>query len=92
MPKRKREDDDQAATAATSFKQQRVQLKLKTNVAKLRHAFKVAKGFERQKLSRRRKDAESGKTENKSVERIDDEVAALKVPIYGSHFSVSAMF
>jgi len=80
MPKRKRENDSPGATAATSFKQQRVQLKLKTNAAKLRHAFKVAKGFERQKLSRRRKDAESGKNEKKkSVERIDDEVAALKV-------------
>ena len=78
MPKRKREDDGEEPVSEVTFKQKRVQLKLKTNVGKLRHAFKVAKGFERQKLSRRRKDAESGK-KDRSVETIDGEVVALKV-------------
>ncbi|KAK5163948.1 uncharacterized protein LTR77_010344 [Saxophila tyrrhenica] len=78
MPKRKRNDDGEDDPAPNiSVKKRRVQIKLKSNVAKLRHAFKVAKGFERQKLSRRRKDAVS-KLKEKDVDRIDAEVAALK--------------
>lgn len=76
MPKRKREPED--VSAGGSAKQQRVQHKLSQATRNLSHAFKVAKGFERQKLSRRHK---SAKEQNKAVDeaRIDAEIAALKV-------------
>lgn len=79
MPKRKREDDDDASgDVVPSAQRQRIQHKLKQGTVKLGHAFKVAKGFERQKLGRRRKTAGAQKKE-KDVERIDAEIAALKV-------------
>lgn len=80
MPKRKREDDggDSAATAKPAgIKQQRVAYKLQQGVRKVAHAFKLAKGFERQKLSRRRKTA-TAQQKTQDVERIDAEIVALK--------------
>jgi hypothetical protein len=80
MPKRKRDNEDgDASDEKHGAQQQRIQFKLKQGVVKLGHAFKVAKGFERQKLSRRRKTAVSEKQEEKDVQRIDAETAAIKV-------------
>ena len=79
MPKRKRDDGDlQEVESHRGAKQQRVQHKLKVGVTKLGHAFKVAKGFERQKLGRRRKTAVAEKNDN-DISRIDTEIDALKV-------------
>ena len=84
MPKRKREEDDEAegngagkVAKSGGIKQQRVAYKLQQGVRKVAHAFKLAKGFERQKLSRRRKTATS-QQKQQDVERIDAEIAALK--------------
>lgn len=86
--KRKRVDDTTDETEGISVKQQRVRYKLKADVAKLRHAFKVAKGFERQKLGRRSKDAAAGKG-SRDEKKVEAEIAALRVSqssrrIYGS--------
>ena len=79
MPKRKRgEDIDDAPEPNNGARAQRVRHKLQQGTVKLGHAFKVAKGFERQKLGRRRKNAiaQSNATD---VKRIDAEAAAVKV-------------
>ena len=79
MPKRKREDGDAPdAESRNGVKQRRTEHKLKLGAIKLGHAFKVAKGFERQKLGRRRKNAVSQNNPN-DVKRIDAEIEALKV-------------
>jgi len=80
MPKRKREvDDEKSAPAANNgAKAQRVRHKLHQGTVKLGHAFKIAKGFERQKISRRRKNA-AAQSNAKDVQRIDAEAAAVKV-------------
>ena len=79
MPKRKRDDgDDEDTEGRNSVKQRRVEHKLKLGATKLGHAFKLAKRFERQKLSRRRKSAVS-ESNVKDVARIDSEIEALKV-------------
>ena len=80
MPKRKRDEDggaDPVVARPGGIKQQRVTYKLQQGVRKVAHAFKLAKGFERQKLSRRRKTAAS-QQKAQDVERIDAEIAALK--------------
>lgn len=79
MPKRKREDGEvEGSPEPADPKQKRLQLKLEQGTVKLGHAFKVAKGFERQKLGRRQKTAASEKNE-KNAQRIETEIAALKV-------------
>lgn len=80
MPKRKRDGsvDADSGDVALGAQQQRIQYKLKQGTMKLGHAFKVAKGFERQKLGRRRKSAVAEKGA-KDVQRIDAEIVALKV-------------
>ena len=82
MPKRKRDDDlgEVSATEGSKIRQQNIQRKGEQATVKLRHAFKVVKGFERQKLGRRRKNAVA-ENDEKDVERIDSEIAALKVPL-----------
>ncbi|KAI7139001.1 hypothetical protein KC337_g52 [Hortaea werneckii] len=67
-----------ATRAPDGAKQQRVQHKLKQGEVKFGHAFKLAKGFERQKLGRRQKSAGAEKKEQ-DVQRINAEIAALKV-------------
>ncbi|KAI7090248.1 hypothetical protein KC356_g1666 [Hortaea werneckii] len=66
-----------ATRAPDGAKQQRVQHKLKQGEVKVGHAFKLAKGFERQKLGRRQKSAGAEKKEQ-DVQRINAEIAALK--------------
>ncbi|RMY33648.1 hypothetical protein D0865_14402 [Hortaea werneckii] len=66
-----------ATCAPDGAKQQRVQHKLKQGVVKIGHAFKLAKGFERQKLGRRQKSAGAEKKEQ-DIRRINAEIAALK--------------
>lgn len=78
MPKRKRDDEDVQDDAGGGAKARRVEHKLKLGATKVGHAFKIAKGFERQKLGRRQKDAKS-RGDASNVERIDAEIGALKV-------------
>nr|POF17880.1 protein bud22 [Quercus suber] len=79
MPKRKRDSEDaEPSSGPLSAQQQRFVFKFKQGTAKLGHAFKTAKGFERQKLGRRRKTA-AQESNAKDVQRIDAEIAALKV-------------
>nr|POE64926.1 protein bud22 [Quercus suber] len=79
MPKRKRDGEDaESSSAPLSAHQQRFLFKFKQGTAKLGHAFKTAKGFERQKLGRRRKTA-IDESNAKDVQRIDAEIAALKI-------------
>lgn len=79
MPKRKRDAGDSEDTKGSAgIKRQRIEHKLKLGATKIGHAFKVAKGFERQKLGRRRKTAVS-ESNVKDVARIDSEIEALKV-------------
>ncbi len=61
-----------------SAKRVRVDFKLNTGIAKLKHALKVARGFEGQKTGKRkRKFASEGNQD--AVLRIDAEAEALKV-------------
>jgi hypothetical protein len=81
MSKRKRSaDDDEDATggAPDIRKQRRILYAFSQGAHQLAQAFKLAKGFERQKLGRRRKDADAQK-DYRGMRRIDEEVAALKV-------------
>jgi hypothetical protein len=88
MSKRKRDDDTEEITekapetVVADPKQKRLQLKLHQGTVKLGHAFKIAKGFERQKLGRRQKTAAAAKNE-KDAQRVETEIAALKVREYG---------
>ncbi|KAI6901285.1 hypothetical protein KC318_g14002, partial [Hortaea werneckii] len=66
-----------ATRAPDGAKRQRVQHKLKQGVVKVGHAFKLAKGFERQKLGRRQKSVGAEKKEQ-DIRRINAEIAALK--------------
>lgn len=61
-----------------SIRQLRTEQKLEHGQKLLFRAFKTAKGFERQKLGRRRKTA-SADDDTKDMERIDAEVTVLKV-------------
>ena len=78
MPKRKREGSAEDDTAPGGAKAQRITFKLNQGAVKVGHAFKVAKGFERQKLGRRQKQAKE-KNDAKAAERIESEIEALKV-------------
>ena len=85
MPKRKREDEDVGDSLVEnegvdpSVKIHAARLKSKTvqSVKKLHDALKLARGFERQKLGRRQKDATKQKNE-KELQRLKEEVLALK--------------
>nr|OQO29387.1 hypothetical protein B0A51_03169 [Rachicladosporium sp. CCFEE 5018] len=84
MPKRKRDGDggDQQAVSHSDSvpkgaQHQRVQHKLAQGAVKLGHAFKIAKGFERQKLGRRQKTVKAAKDVT-GERRIESEIAALK--------------
>lgn len=86
MPKRKRSDDSEqpaaaapaASDRATARQRKHLPPRLEQGKKALNKALRVSRGFERQKLSRRRKAAEKeGKA--KEVERIDAEIEALKV-------------
>lgn len=78
MPKRKREGSAEDAAAPVGAKAQRITFKLNQAAVKVGHAFKVAKGFERQKLGRRQKQAKQN-SDAKAAERIENEIEALKV-------------
>lgn len=84
MPKRKRDGEWDAPTAETtkeqsiSMRQHRVEAKITNGHKLLNRAFRTAKGFERQKLGRRRKTA-IAKSDAKDVARIDAETEAIKV-------------
>lgn len=94
MPKRKRDprstaDDSDSdshshphSAAPRATAKQRKQLPPKIDLGKksLTKALQVSRGFERQKLSRRRKTAEKEGKAN-DVSRIDGEIEALKVCI-----------
>lgn len=78
MPKRKREGSADDGAAPAGARAQRITFKLNQGAVKVGHAFKVAKGFERQKLGRRQKQAKQN-SDAKAAERIDNEIEALKV-------------
>jgi hypothetical protein len=83
MPKRKRDvnegnDGGSGEEQGKSLRQRRVEHKLDHGRKLVSRAFKTAKGFERQKLSRRRKTA-CDKGDAKDVTRIDAEIEAIKV-------------
>ena len=81
MPKRKREGGDAPdEDSRSNVKQRRTEHKLKLGAIKLGHAFKVAKGFERQKLGRRRKNAVAQSNQS-DLTRIDAEIEAIKVRV-----------
>ncbi|PSK54773.1 Protein bud22 [Elsinoe australis] len=79
MPKRKREDGSVEAEGAKQKSLRTLQAEAKVHHGQnlIHRAFKTAKGFERQKLGRRRKTALS-KKDDKDVARIDAETEALK--------------
>jgi hypothetical protein len=80
MSKRKRstEDLEESTSHVPDIrKQRRILYAFSQGAHQLAQAFKLAKGFERQKLGRRRKDAEAQK-DYRGMRRIDEEVAALK--------------
>jgi len=82
MPKRKRDDLAEKTTTDTrqpSLKQLRAEQKLHHGRDLLARAFRTARGFERQKLGRRRKAASSSTGDARDGVRIDAEVVALKV-------------
>lgn len=83
MPKRKREGAESPEASSCeeqtkSMRQRRVEHKVDQGHKILNKAFKTAKGFERQKLGRRRKTA-CEKGDRQDVERIDAETEAIKV-------------
>jgi hypothetical protein len=78
MPKRKREDiEGPRSDSRTSGSQERATKKIHYGKTVIHRALKLAKGFERQKLSRRQKTAKKGTAEE--LKRIEDEIEALKV-------------
>ena len=78
MVKRKREEDGAEPIERRAKRTRNVERELRIGVMKLGHAFKVSKGFERQKLGRRQKKA-AAQDDQKDLVRIDSEIAALKV-------------
>lgn len=82
MPKRKRDgslsNPETASNHILTTRQRRVEYKIAHGQKLLARAFKTAKGFERQKLGRRRKTA-GAKSDTKDITRIDAETEALKV-------------
>jgi len=82
MPKRKRDDADEgdrtvASVKHTELSRQRASEKILHGKKVLHRALKLAKGFERQKLSRRQKIATKA-SQDADLKRIDDEILALK--------------
>jgi hypothetical protein len=84
MPKRKRADDEGGARTEEPEKQRltlraaRLEQKIEHGSLLLSRALKTARGFERQKLGRRQKQARS-KNDRPQLARLEDEVQALKV-------------
>lgn len=84
MPKRKRDGSESPVegggeeNVGKSVRQRRTEHKLDEGYRLLNRAFKTAKGFERQKLGRRRKTA-CDKGDAKDVIRIDAEIESIKV-------------
>lgn len=77
MPKRKRDTSDHEGSRAQSMRKKDVSEKLARSQKALHRALKTAKGFERQKLSKRLKHATAQRDE-KNVARINREIDALK--------------
>lgn len=89
MPKRKRDGSESPQEGGDeeqgkSLRQRRVEHKLDQGYKLLNRAFRLAKGFERQKLGRRRKTA-AEKGDAQDVVRIDAETEAIKVRPYLSY-------
>jgi hypothetical protein len=80
MAKRKRDDETSKPTGLVGAKGARIQYKVETSTAKVRHAFKVARGFERPKMDKRRRAAAAADTKTvDDIERIESERSALQV-------------
>ncbi|EEP76436.1 predicted protein [Uncinocarpus reesii 1704] len=82
MPKRKREDVDENPASnpeprKLTLRATRLEQKIEQGIQQVHRALKTARGFERQKLGRRQKNAQS-KNETAQLSRLSEEVQALK--------------
>ncbi|KAJ1717249.1 cellular morphogenesis protein (Bud22) [Aspergillus flavus] len=77
MPKRKLSDVDSGPKRTYNVQTMRLTQKFEQGVVLLSRALKVAKGFERQKLSRREKTAKS-QGSSEALQKIAEEIAFLK--------------
>ncbi|KMP01306.1 hypothetical protein CIRG_01446 [Coccidioides immitis RMSCC 2394] len=82
MPKRKREESNEApaidlGAQRLTIRAARLEQKIEHGIQQIHRALKTARGFERQKLGRRQKHAQS-KNENALLFRLSEEVQALK--------------
>ncbi|KMU75406.1 hypothetical protein CISG_05041 [Coccidioides immitis RMSCC 3703] len=82
MPKRKREESNEAPAIdleaqRLTIRAARLEQKIEHGIQQIHRALKTARGFERQKLGRRQKHAQS-KNENALLSRLSEEVQALK--------------
>lgn len=85
MPKRKLSELSDTARAEPSHQNRKLHIQTERLTEKFNHggftlfrALKTARGFERQKLGRRQKTAQA-QGDNQALERIEKEIAALKV-------------
>lgn len=78
MPKRKLSDVDSGPKRTYNVQTMRLTQKFEQGVVLLSRALKVAKGFERQKLSRREKTAKS-QGSSEALQKIAEEIAFIKV-------------
>lgn len=82
MPKRKRDDHDETSPnpepRRLTLRATRLEQKIEQGVQVIHRALKTARGFERQKLGRRQKDAKT-KSDTAQLGRLAEEVQALKV-------------
>lgn len=89
MPKRKRDALESTQKPLPSVRQLRAAEKVHRGQTVLSRAFKTAKGFERQKLTRRQKTARTSNNE-KDIQRIDAEIEAIKVCIFSLEYAIRA--
>ena len=80
MPKRKRTENDSLPERQSNRQQHQFEGALSHGKTILFRALKLARGFERQKLGRRQKEARSADSKEQ-LERIEAEVVALKVSV-----------
>ncbi|WEW58708.1 bud-site-selection protein [Emydomyces testavorans] len=82
MPKRKRDDCDETSSSdpqgrRLTLRATRLEQKIELGIQQIHRALKTARGFERQKLGRRQKNAQSSGL-NAQLSRLCEEVQALK--------------
>jgi len=83
MPKRKLSELNGSSDRKLSMKAVRLSVKFDQGVQTISKSLKTARGFERQKLSRREKTAKS-QDNSTALSKLADEVNALKVCAYAA--------